>query len=57
VLRMVREGLVRATDGRDTPVTVDTICIHGDGPHAVGFARRLRAELSAAGVAVQALMP
>ena len=57
VLRMVHEGLVRATDRRDVPVTVDTICIHGDGPHAVGFARRLRAELSAAGVAVQALMP
>ena len=55
VLRMVREGLVRATDGRDVPITVDTICIHGDGPHAVGFARRLRAELAAAGVAVQAL--
>ena len=56
VLRMVRDGRVRATDGRDAPIGVDTICLHGDGPHAVAFARRLRAELAAAGIAVQALM-
>jgi UPF0271 protein len=57
VLRMVCEGVVRATDGRDLPITADTVCVHGDGPHAVGFARRLRAELAAAGVAVRALIP
>ena len=31
----------------------DTICLHGDGPHAVAFARRLRVELAAAGVVVK----
>jgi UPF0271 protein len=55
VLRMVRESLVRATDGREVPVVADTVCVHGDGPHAVEFVRRLRAELAAAGIAVQAL--
>ena len=54
VLRMVREGVVRATDGTDVPVTADTICLHGDGPHAVAFARRLNQELRKAGIELKA---
>lgn len=53
VLRMVREGKVRATTGADVAIAADTVCLHGDGEHAVAFARRLRAELAAAGVAVR----
>ena len=53
VLRMVREGVVRATDGTDVPIVADTVCLHGDGPHPVEFARRLRAELGAAGIEVR----
>jgi UPF0271 protein len=53
VLRMVREGVVRATDGTDVPITADTVCLHGDGPDPVAFARRLRAELGAAGIEVR----
>lgn len=49
-LRMVREGRVRATDGTDVTVQADTICLHGDGSHAVAFARRLNEALKAAGV-------
>jgi UPF0271 protein len=54
VLRMVREGKVRATNGADVAIAADTVCLHGDGAHAVEFARRLRAELAAAGVEVKA---
>jgi 5-oxoprolinase (ATP-hydrolysing) subunit A len=54
VLRFVRDGKVRATDGTEVTVRADTVCLHGDGPQAVPFARRLRAELAAAGVAVRA---
>lgn len=50
VLRLLREGRVRAMDGSEVAVTADTICLHGDGPHPVAFARRLREELVAAGV-------
>ena len=50
---MVREGLVRATDGTDVPITAETVCLHGDGPAPVAFARRLRAELGAAGIEVR----
>ena len=53
VLRMIREGVVEATDGTLVPVRADSICVHGDGPHAVALARRLRTELADAGVAVQ----
>lgn len=53
VLRMVRDGRVRATDGTDVAIAADTVCLHGDGAHAVDFARRLRRELAAAGVEVK----
>jgi UPF0271 protein len=53
VLRMVQEGRVRATDGTEIPLQADTVCVHGDGPHAAAFARRLRAGLAAAGVEVR----
>jgi UPF0271 protein len=32
---------------------VDTICIHGDGPHAAEFARRLRGAFEQAGISVR----
>jgi UPF0271 protein len=50
VLRMVREGRVRAVDGTDVPIQADTVCVHGDGPHAVAFARRLARELRQLGI-------
>lgn len=53
VLRAVRDGVVRSVDGVDVPVRADTVCLHGDGPHAVAFAQRLSAELDAAGIAVK----
>ncbi len=54
-LRMVREGRVRATDGTDVAIKADTVCLHGDGAHPVEFARKLRDELSAAGVEIKAI--
>jgi len=53
VLRMVGEGVVRATDGTEVKIGADTVCLHGDGAHAVAFARRLGAELRAAGIALR----
>lgn len=53
VLRMVREGRVRARDGRDVLLVAQTICLHGDGAHAVAFARRLHSALGAEGVTIQ----
>lgn len=56
-LRMVREGKVRATDGTEVLIRADTICLHGDGPHPVEFARRLRNEFVAAGIEVEKFDP
>lgn len=57
VLRMVRQGKVQVADGIEVSITAGTICLHGDGPHAVDFARRLRLELAASGVVCQAPNP
>jgi UPF0271 protein len=42
-IRLVKEGKVRSIDGTDVPLRADTICIHGDGPHAAEFAGALSA--------------
>jgi UPF0271 protein len=52
VRRMVREGRVRSQQGSDVPVQANTLCIHGDEPNAVEFARRIRQALDADGVRV-----
>ncbi len=53
-LRLAREGRVRAANGSDVAVRADTLCLHGDGPEAVAFARRLRDDLTAAGIVLRA---
>jgi len=55
VLRMVLEGRVESRTGVDVPLQADTVCIHGDQPNALAFARRLRRALEKAGVEVRAL--
>lgn len=54
VLTMVQRGVVRTVDGSEIPITAESVCLHGDSPHAVAFAGRLRKELAAAGIAVKA---
>jgi UPF0271 protein len=54
VLRMLREGKVRSVEGRDVDVRGETICVHGDTPGAVEFARELRSQLEREGVRISA---
>jgi 5-oxoprolinase (ATP-hydrolysing) subunit A len=49
-VRMVAEGVVTATDGRDIPMRIATLCVHGDTPGAGDLARALGAALVGAGV-------
>ncbi len=51
-LALARGEPIAAADGSPLRLAVDTLCIHGDHPGAVGFARRLHAAFAAAGVAV-----
>ena len=53
VFRMLREGRVRSVDGGDVDVRAETVCVHGDTPGAVEFARALRARLEQEGVIVR----
>ncbi|MDR0807012.1 MAG: 5-oxoprolinase subunit PxpA [Enterobacteriaceae bacterium] len=41
-LAMVLHGKVRSLDGSWIQVQADTVCLHGDGVHALSFARYLR---------------
>lgn len=51
---MVRDRQVRAVSGEWVPLNAQTVCLHGDGPHALAFARRIREALEKAGVEVVA---
>jgi 5-oxoprolinase (ATP-hydrolysing) subunit A len=53
-IRMLREGKVKSVDGADVDVRGETVCVHGDTPGAVDFARRLRSRLEEEGVTIQA---
>jgi UPF0271 protein len=50
VLRMVEDKAVISVSGRRVPVSVDTICVHGDNPAAVAMAGEIRRTLQGAGV-------
>ncbi|KVE33455.1 5-oxoprolinase subunit PxpA [Burkholderia sp. TSV86] len=53
-LEMIRGRRVRAVTGEWVPLDAQTVCLHGDGPHALAFARQIRTALDAAGIGVQA---
>jgi 5-oxoprolinase (ATP-hydrolysing) subunit A len=54
-LRIAREGTVVTAEGVAVSLRADTLCLHGDNPHALAIARAVRRALHAAGVLVQAL--
>jgi UPF0271 protein len=51
-LAAIHTGTVPSITGNPIPACFDTICLHGDNPEAVAFARALRAALEASGIAV-----
>ncbi|PQE01016.1 hypothetical protein CYL16_09885 [Mycobacterium sp. EPG1] len=50
VISMVTKGRVDAVDGSTIPITVSSVCVHGDSPGAVQIATAVRARLVDAGV-------
>ncbi len=54
-VQLARERQVTAFDGATLALEVDTLCLHGDTPHAVEFARAIRSALESAGVQVKPL--
>lgn len=57
MVRLVREGVVVASDGSDVRVDAQSICVHGDSPGAVAIARELRRRLEAEGITVASFQP
>lgn len=45
-LAMIKQGLVQSLNGEWVKVQADTVCLHGDGAHALDFARQLRQAFS-----------
>ncbi len=45
-LQMIQQSTVRSASGQQISMPIDTLCIHGDGPHALRFARAIQAALS-----------
>ena len=46
VMSMAKEGKVIAIDSSEIKIQADTLCIHGDNPHAVEFAKKIKAALA-----------
>jgi UPF0271 protein len=53
VLQMVKEGAVTSITGKKVPIVAETICIHGDGEHAVEFAKAIHAALKKEGIEIK----
>lgn len=49
VASMVQRGQVTAVDGSTIPITVESVCVHGDSPDAVAIAQAVRDRLRADG--------
>jgi 5-oxoprolinase (ATP-hydrolysing) subunit A len=47
VVRLVKDGEIVAHDGAVLKLEADTVCVHGDGSHALEIARSLRERLRA----------
>lgn len=54
-LQMIKEKTVIATTGKKIPIIADTICIHGDGKHAVEFAQQIHRTIEKEGIKIQAI--
>jgi len=51
---MVEKGLVKTVSRGELAILAETVCIHSDGPDALGFATAISQLLSAKGIAVSA---
>ena len=52
MVRLAGEGVIRAIDGTDVPVSAQSICVHGDSPGSVAMAAETRRMLQDAGITI-----
>ncbi len=54
-LALVRDHRVTAIDGSTVAVNAQSVCLHGDGAHALAFAQHIRERLASEGISVRAM--
>jgi 5-oxoprolinase (ATP-hydrolysing) subunit A len=52
--RMLANSSITTADGTVLDMSIDSLCVHGDTPHAVHMAQRIREELTQAGFSIRA---
>ena len=54
VMQMITEGSVTSVCGEKVPVDAQSVCLHGDGEHAILFAREIKKQLELKGIEISA---
>ncbi len=54
-LQMIQLRTVQSTSGKMIPISADTICLHGDGKHAVIFCKTIHQHLKISSIEIKAL--
>jgi UPF0271 protein len=54
VMMMVKQQQVISVNKKTIPLTAETLCLHGDGSHAVEFAKLINAKLKSEGISIKA---
>lgn len=52
-IRMVKEGRVTSINGQDMDIKGDTLCVHGDGPKAFAFVKRITEAFKQEGIVIK----
>lgn len=55
VVKMVTENKVISKNNKEITLQADTICVHGDGAHALEFVTKIREKLTKEGIDIQTL--
>ncbi len=55
VLQMIEKQSVTSITGKQVPIIAETICLHGDGEHAVMFAKHIYQTLTKNAIGIQAI--
>lgn len=54
VMEIIHSGMVTTLSGMKIPMLGETICLHGDGEHAVDFARSISTQLTQKNISIAA---
>ena len=56
VVKMIKEGIVISQQNTEVSIKADTVCIHGDGEHAVAFAKQIKETLERSNIVISSLV-